>query len=182
MRKTLKIFHTLATCGVIGALGGAMVLMAWAPQETPQAYADMRLSVAALGNYILLPSLGLVLFSGFVAMAVHTPYLNKGWALVKAAFGIIMFKGILHVIGAFDDHATQISEAVATGTLRPEAMNGALPYEWVMLWTMMALSVGNVVLGVWRPKFERKKKAAKTARPARASAANDARPVPAAAE
>jgi len=156
LRRTLKLLHTLGSCGMVGALAGALVLLHFAPQEGAAAFSDMRRSVAALSDYILLPSLALVIVSGLLAMAVHIPYLNKGWAFAKAALGIVVFKGGLHVSGAHSAYAERIADVVAGGmTLSPALMAGALPYETALLWSMLALSVANIILGVWRPRFVR---------------------------
>jgi uncharacterized membrane protein len=154
LRKAVKILHTVGACGMVGAMVGALALIAFAPQETPRAYADMRLSVAVLADYILLPSLGITLVSGLVSMAVHTPYLSKGWALVKAAFGIIMFKGVLHLVGAMGQYAEELDAALTA--VNAEAAGppaGALAHEGLLLWTMLVLSVANIVFGVWRPRL-----------------------------
>ena len=170
LRRTLKILHTLASCGMVGALAGALVLLSFAPQDNLAAFADMRRSVAVLSEYILLPSLAAVVVSGLLAMAVHIPYLNKGWALAKAALGIVVFKGGLHVTGAHTAYAERIGDAAANGErLVPGMLSGALPYEEALLWGMLALSVANVVLGVWRPKFVRDQ--SRAGRPARKAAA-----------
>lgn len=158
MRKTLKILHTIGACGMIGALVAALVLIYFAPVTSDASFAEMRTSIALFSNYILLPSLGIVLVSGLFAMAAHTPYMNKGWVLLKAGFGIIVFKGTLHLIGAHDDYATQLTAAVAEGRVLPAtALDGALAHENLMIWTLLILSVANVVVGVWRPKFIREK-------------------------
>ena len=166
MRKTLKIFHTVGACGMVGALVAALVLIYLMPTPTDAAFADMRRAIALFSNYILMPSLGVVLVSGLLAMAAHPPYMSKGWALLKAGFGIIVFKGTLHLIGAHDDYANQLSAAVAEGTPLPaSALDGALAYENLMIWTLLWLSIANVVVGVWRPRFvkESRKKAAQPA-------------------
>jgi hypothetical protein len=153
IRKTLKILHTLATCGIIGGLAAYMLLLTVAPQGTPAAYADVRETIAAISNWILLPSLAVVLVSGLFAMAAHGPYTEKRWVWLKAASGILMFKGVLTIVGAKADHAAVLARDVAAGTASPEALQNALTYEWPTLWIMMILSVANVVLGVWRPKL-----------------------------
>ncbi len=153
MRKVLKVLHSLAACGLIGGLGCYMILLAMAPQDTPAAYADLRQSIAAIGTYVLLPSVAIALVSGFVAMATHHPFLNKGWALIKAAMGIFMLKGVLTVIGAKADYAAVVSRKIASGESAPEVLEAALAQEWLALGVVMALSVANVVLGVWRPRF-----------------------------
>lgn len=153
-RKTLKILHTLASCGLIGGLLAYMVLLLAAPQQTPAAYADLRVSIAAVSNYVLLPSLAVALVSGLWSMAIHAPFRDKGWAWLKAALGILMFKGVLTILGAKADHAAAVAERIAAGEAASQVLETALAYEWHTLLTVMALSVANVVLGVWRPKLK----------------------------
>lgn len=155
MRKGAKILHTLASCGLIGGLGCYMILLLAAPQDTPAAYADLRQSVAAISNYVLLPSLAIALVSGIVSMMVHRPYLNKGWAWLKAALGLLMFKGVLTVVGAKADHAATLSQRIADGEASADVLDAALALEWYTLGAVMVLSIANVVLGIWRPRLMR---------------------------
>lgn len=159
MRKILKILHTLAACGLIGGLLGYMILLVFAPQQTPAAYADMRVSIAAISNYILMPSLLIALVSGLLSMVVHQPYLNKRWVWFKAAMGILMFKGVLTVVGAKADHAAVLARKIADGEAPAELLQSAVSQEWYTLGTVMALSVANVILGVWRPRLQRRESA-----------------------
>ena len=154
LRKTLKILHTLAACGLIGGLLGYMVLLTWAPQATPAAYADLRQSIAALSSTILVPSLAVALISGLLSMAVHRPYLDKRWAWVKAAMGIIMFKGVLTIAGFKAGPAADLARRIAEGEAAGPRLEEVIAYEWSALVVMLALSVANVVLGVWRPRLE----------------------------
>lgn len=151
MRKTMKVLHTLSAAGLLGGLSVYMLLLVVAPQDTPEAYADLRISIMAISNYVLLPSLAIVLLSGLASMVVHDPYLHKGWVWLKAALGILMFKGILTVVGAKAEHALAVAERIAQGELAAEVLEQAVAYEWATLVVMLALSVANVVLGVWRP-------------------------------
>lgn len=155
MRKVSKCLHTIAACGLIGGLGCYMVLLTLAPQDSPAAYADLRSSLAGISNYLLLPSLAVALVSGLLSMAVHKPFLDKGWAWIKAALGILMFKGVLTIIGAKANHAEAIARRLADGEPVAELLSRALAYEWYALWAIMALSVANVVLGIWRPRLSR---------------------------
>ena len=155
MRKAMKILHTLAAAGLLGGLAVYMLLLVVAPQDTPAAYADLRISIAAISNYLLLPSLAVVLLSGIASMVLHDPYLHKGWAWLKAASGILMFKGILTIVGAKADYASTVAQRVAEGEVAAEVLERALTYEWATLGVMLALSVANVVVGVWRPRLER---------------------------
>lgn len=159
MRKFLKILHTLSACGLTGGLVCYMLLLLVAPQETPAAYADLRQSISALSTYVLLPSLAIALMSGLLSMAVHHPFLNKGWVWVKAAMGILMFKGVLTIVGAKADYAAIVSRQIADGTAPSDALDAALVQEWYMLGIILAFTIANVVLGVWRPKFARRAQA-----------------------
>jgi len=155
-RKSLKILHSLASCGLIGGLACYMILLVYAPQENAEAYADLRQGIAAISDYVLLPSLAVALITGFLSMAVHRPYQDRGWALLKAALGILMFKGTLVVIGGNAGYAASISRRIAEGEPVEDLLARAIGHEWGTLWVVMALSVVNVVLGVWRPRFSRK--------------------------
>lgn len=155
MRKAMKVLHTLAAAGLLGGLVVYMLLLVVAPQDTPAAYADLRVSIAAISNYLLLPSLAVVLLSGIAAMVLHDPYLHKGWAWLKAASGILMFKGILTIVGAKADYASTVAQRVAEGEVAAEVLARALTYEWATLVVMLALSVANVVVGIWRPRLGR---------------------------
>jgi succinate dehydrogenase/fumarate reductase cytochrome b subunit len=156
MRKSLKILHSLSACGLIGGLAAHMVLLVAAQAETPDAYSALRQAIAAISNYVLVPSLAVALVTGLLSMAVHKPFIDKGWVLLKAATGIVMFKGVLTVIAAQADHAARVAERVASGEVEASLLASAIAYEWAALWTVMALSVANVVLGVWRPRLSRR--------------------------
>lgn len=156
MQKAIKFLHSLASCGLIGALLGYMIVLIIAPQDTPAAYADMRQSINGLSNYLLVPSLAVALVSGLVSMIVQPVFLEKRWVWVKALSGIAMFEGTLAIVGAKANHAAKISIQIAEGTAKPDALDTALAYEWYSLAFITALSAANVALGVWRPALSRR--------------------------
>lgn len=152
-RQIVKILHTIAAGGLIGGLACHMFLLAAAPQETPAAYADLRALIAALSNYILMPSLGLALVSGLLSMVVHTPFLDKGWVWLKALMGILMFKGVLLLVVAEANSAATAARTVANGEEATSLFTSTLYAEWAAIGVVMALSIANVVFGVWRPRL-----------------------------
>ena len=154
MRRMLKILHTTASGGLIGGIFAYMVLLTVATPETPATYADLREAVALLSNWVLLPSLGIALVSGLLSMVVHKPFIDKGWVWFKAALGILMFKGVLTIVSAKANYAASIAQKMAAGTAPTDALDVALAYEWATLGAVLAISVANVVLGVWRPRFK----------------------------
>ncbi len=83
MRRAVKFLHTVASGGMIGAFLGYLVILAFSPQGSPQALADMRQTISALSNYLLLPSLAVALVSGLLSMVVHKPFLEHRWVWAK---------------------------------------------------------------------------------------------------
>jgi len=156
MRQALKFLHTLAAAGILGALGAYIIILLYAPQETPRAYADMRATINALCSYLLLPSLGLGIVTGLLAMAVHRPFQELRWVWMKALLGFGMFEGTLAVIQSKAGEAARLSEKVAKGEPASDALAAAIASEWTALYAILALSVANYVLGVWRPALVRK--------------------------
>lgn len=155
MRKALKFFHTLASCGLIGVLLGYMIVLTNAPQDTASKYADVRHTISALCNYVLLPSLAVALVTGLLSMAVHRPFQEMRWAWIKALLGLSMFESTLAIIQAKADTAAKLSIKIAAGEAQPDALVTALASEWTTLGAIMALSIANIVLGVWRPLLKK---------------------------
>lgn len=151
MRKAVKILHSLAACGMIGALVAYMVLLAQAPQDTAARYADMRAAINAMCRVVLLPSLGVVLFTGLIAMVVHRPFLDLGWVWLKAATGILLFEATLGAINAKADYAARVSAKIAAGEADASLLTAAIATEWGALLGITALSVANVIVAIWRP-------------------------------
>lgn len=158
MRKTLKFFHTLAACGLIGALLGYMILLLYAPQDTAATYADMRQSISALCNYLLFPSLAIALVTGLLSMAVHHPFQETGWVWLKAVMGLGMFEGTLVIVGSKANYAAEMSRKIANGETEAEVLTAALASEWQALGFIMVLSLANILLGVWRPPLKRRQR------------------------
>jgi Predicted integral membrane protein (DUF2269) len=156
MRKALKFLHTLASCGLVGALLGYMIVLVYAPQDTPRAYADVRHTISLICNYLLLPSMGVALVTGLLAMAAHTPFQAMRWVWVKALLGLSTFEATLGIIGSKADYAAKLSAKIASGDAPPDALASGLHTEWTSLAAILALSIANIVLGVWRPRLVRR--------------------------
>jgi hypothetical protein len=154
MRKTIKILHSLASCGMIGALLGYMILLSYGPRDTPAQYADTRQAIVVLCDYILVPSLGIVLVSGFVSMLVHKPYMQKGWVWVKALTTIGIFESTMVVVQSKASAGADISMRIAKGQADASAL-AELAQEWGAIGVVLTLAVANVLVGVWRPKIEK---------------------------
>jgi hypothetical protein len=152
----LKALHELGAVGVMGSFAACLVLVATAPSQPPAAYAAVRHGIAAIAQWLLVPSLGLVLVSGLLALAINKAYHDAGWAWLKALLGIGMFEGTLLTVGASARRAADLSAMAASGAPDPAQLAEVLRTEWGGLWLLLSLALANIVLAVWRPKFSRR--------------------------
>jgi hypothetical protein len=153
MRRLLKFLHTCAACGMVGALLAYGLVLIHAPQDTAQAYADMRHTVSALCNYLLLPSMALALVTGLLSMAVHRPFMEQRWVWLKAVLGLSVFEATLGVVGSKAGTAAAVSAKIAAGAPAADELARAIAHEWMALGVILTLLLVNIVLGIWRPRL-----------------------------
>jgi uncharacterized membrane protein len=157
MRRLLKFFHTIGAIGLMGASASLIVLMSFASSSTSLTrYALMYGAMAEVTTWIFYPSLLLTLVAGLLAIAVNPAYHNAGWVGAKLATGVLIFEGgLVYVHGPIREEAKRSASALA-GQLDPAAITGSYGAERSTLWLLLAVSLANVVLGIWRPRFTRK--------------------------
>lgn len=154
-RRLLKILHEIGATGVLGSFAACIVLIATAPTQSAVAYAAVRVAIAALMRWLLVPSLALVLISGLLAIAANRAFHSAGWAWLKALLGISLFEGTLLTVGAGAREAADLSAAALAGHGDAARLAQVLHGEWGTLLMLAALSLANIVLAVWRPRFGR---------------------------
>ena len=148
-RRILKALHEIAAIGVGGGLAACLVIGITANIAAPAEFAAARQAIAAIARYVLLPSLALVLVTGLLAIAATRGYHDAGWAWVKALLGIGVFEATLVTVGA----SSRQAELAAAAVTDPSLLASLLHSERNTLLLLLALSVANVVLAVWRPKL-----------------------------
>jgi len=158
-RKSIKILHTAGAVGLTGALVSHLILLSILPEpEALAEYAAVRQGIAAIAQWMLFPSLVLVLVSGMLSLAASKVYLNAGWAWVKALLGVSVFEGSLIAIqGPAKQAAERATQAVVDGV--PVSVESTVHSETGAIWVILLVAVANIVLGVWRPRFERRRAA-----------------------
>jgi hypothetical protein len=155
LSKLLKSLHELGAVGVVGSLAACLVLVATAPTHSAVGYAAVRESIAALAKWLLVPSLGIVLVSGLLAIAANRAFHNAVWAWVKALLGVSMFEGTLLTSSASARRAADLSALAASGHADPAQLAEVVRTEWGGIWLLISLSVANILLAVWRPRLGR---------------------------
>ncbi len=153
MRKGLKFCHHLSSCGMAAGLIGYGFLLLKAPQDHPAQLADLRAMIALLSNWVLVPSLGLALVSGLLAIVVHRPFQDLRWVWVKALIGMTLFESTLAVIQSKANDGAVLAAQLAEGKGSREDLQMILASEWTALYAISALVVASIAIGVWRPSF-----------------------------
>jgi len=154
MKRFLKLMHEIGGIGMGGALAAHLILVVTMPETSLEAYAAVRQSILAISKWLLLPSLLIVLLSGLLAMAVHYPFCQARWVWAKALTGIGLLEGTLITVQGTSRRAAELSSAAVDGRGDAALMAELLRTEWIGLWTILALSLLNVVLGVLRPRLQ----------------------------
>lgn len=157
MKQAVKFLHTVSSCGLIGALLGHVLILWHAPQANIEQYATLRATIAQIAQYILVPSLGISLVTGLVALLVHNPYQSKHWVWVKAVLGFLMFESTLAITQSKAVAAADFASRIARGENVAETQRllaEAIQSEWTVLYALLALSLAQTALGVWRPKLQ----------------------------
>ena len=148
LRHGTKALHEIASIGFGGGLAACLVINLSADRASPAAFIAARHAYAAIAQYLLVPSMAVVVVSGLIALAATRAYIDAGWAWVKALLGLSVFEATLVIVGS--GHK-QVELAAAAAD--PALVDALLRSERNTLWLLIAVSVTNVVLAVWRPRL-----------------------------
>ena len=156
LRRLIKLGHEVGSAGFAGALVAQIVLLSLTPAPTELlAYATLRGAIAAVGTWVLFPSLFLVIFSGGLAIMVNRAFHNAGWAWLKFATGISVFEGTLVAIHGPARRAAEEAALALAGEIEVTELSASAG-EGAALWVVLAIALINFWLGVWRPRFSRR--------------------------
>ena len=143
---------------MIGALAAILIVHASLPPAAEvTAYVQMREVLDDLARYLLFPSLGLVLFAGLMSMSVGKFFTGAPWAWAKLALGVVMFEGTLFAVQGPMQREAELARRVIAGSADAAELGLSLQSEWGSVWVILLVAVANVVLGVWRPRFQRQR-------------------------
>jgi len=153
MKRLLKILHEIGAMGVVGSFAACLVLVLKGPTEPLIAYAAVRQAIALITQWLLLPSLVIVVTSGLLAIAANRAFHNAAWAWVKALLGLSMCEGTLLTINASARRAGELTALAVSGQGDAAQLAELLRTERGGLWLLLTLSLANIVLAVWRPRL-----------------------------
>jgi len=154
MRKFLKLLHTLGAIGLTGGTAVYLMLIAAPPPATSlEALDAVRQNIAFVSAWLIVPSMAVVLASGLLAMAVHTPFHDAPWVWIKALSGVLIFEAVLASVDGPAQRAADASAAALAGELDPAELSTRIHDHPIALWVILALAAANVAFGIWRPRF-----------------------------
>ncbi len=153
MRRLLKFLHTLGAAGLTGAIAAVAVVMILAPASIRAAgYVPVMVAMAKVAAWIIGPSMVITVVTGLLAIAATPAFQDAGWVWVKAATGVLILEGGLHVLGPIQEEAKRGAGALAASP-DPASVASLLNAEGNTLLLLLGVSVANIALGVWRPRF-----------------------------
>lgn len=154
MARLMKFLHTVGAIGFAGSIASLLILFSFLPSpETLAEYARVRASMSGIASWIFLPSLGVTVISGLLAFVFTNAFQTARWALLKLAFGILLFEGSLLAVHGPILREAQLSAAAFRGQADVAQLGAFLEREWISLWVLLAVAIANIVLGIWRPRL-----------------------------
>ncbi|MEM7081562.1 MAG: hypothetical protein AAF465_02430 [Pseudomonadota bacterium] len=157
MRRTVKFLHTVAGMGLAGGLAVYIGVLHAAPDHaTTIEYAGTREALAFAVKWIILPSMLITVVSGLIAMIVHPPFMDTPWVWVKALTGLLFFEATLASLDAPAQQAAAAMAQAVAGEIDPETLAELVRNEWGAWYMLLGLSIANVALGIWRPRFAKR--------------------------
>lgn len=154
MKRLFKFLHEVGTVGMMGAIAAQLVMAVHAEGLPAVEYAAVRQAILLISQWILLPSLGVVLLSGLWAMAAHPPYHGADWAWIKLGMTVLVLEGTLIAVQGPAQVAAELSARIAAG--EPELLprlQEVLRHEQGGAVIVLLMATANIVLAVWRPRW-----------------------------
>jgi len=160
-RKVMKILHEIGSVGYLGGIAALLVLLAVLPDPSEfERHAQLRIAMGEISRLVIFPSVIAVLCSGLMSIAIVPAYQSAGWVWAKLATGILVFEGTLvYILGPMRRAGAQ-GAGVLSGEVAPSELGATLGAETGSLWVLGAVALANVVLGVWRPRWRRRRETA----------------------
>ncbi|EED36060.1 conserved hypothetical protein [Luminiphilus syltensis NOR5-1B] len=158
-RKVMKFLHTMGAIGMLGAMASLIVVNALLPdpEQGLETYRALRDVMDGIARWVLFPSLGVTLVSGLLSMAITTAFHNAGWAWLKLVSGVVMFEGTLLAVQGPIEREAELAAQAVSGELAVSALATTVAAEQASLWVLGFVASANVVLGVFRPIWRKRK-------------------------
>lgn len=115
-------------------------------------YVPLMAALAKAAAWIIGPSMVVTVITGLLAILATPAFYEAGWVWIKAATGLLVLEGGLHVLGPLQEEAKRGASGLA-GVPDPASIARLFADESNTLWVLLAVSIANIALGVWRPRL-----------------------------
>ena len=136
----------------MGGMAALAVLIFLAPGSPGAGQIGLIRALAEIAGRLVGPAMVLTVISGLLAMAVNPAFYDLGWVWLKAASGILILEGGLHILGPLQEEAKRAVTALTKGP-DPASLAQLFKAESDTLWVLLAVSAANIALAVWRPRL-----------------------------
>ena len=162
IRKLLKFGHSMTA---ITFLGSVVVLWVFhhylpLPEEALEIYVAERQVMERAATLVMMPSLLLTLLFGLASFAVVPGYHGAPWAWGKLITTVLMLEGSLLGIQSPSKREAELATAALTDISLVGELALKLDAERGSLVIIGLVATANVALGIWRPKFQSRSRAA----------------------
>lgn len=148
LRRVAKFLHEVASIGFGGGLAVCLLINLTAKRALHDEFIAARQVYDLIAQYIVIPSMVIVVASGLIALAATQGFMNSGWAWVKALLGLSVFEATLVIIES-SRHPAELALAASD----PAVLDALLRSERNTLLLLIAVTVVNIVLAIWRPRL-----------------------------
>ncbi len=152
--RVIKLLHELGSMGSLGSVLVCLLLLGTARSAASPGSAAVSAAVSVVVHWVLLPSFIATILSGLLALVATPPYMDSGWAWLKALLSLSLFEASLMLSGTTRDIALLSQQADGSGEVVRELAQQQRT-ETGVLWVLFGVCFANVVLGIWRPRLMR---------------------------
>ncbi|MBS0377491.1 MAG: hypothetical protein JSS29_03310 [Proteobacteria bacterium] len=153
--RAIKLLHELGSMGTLGSVAVCLLLLLHRGPGSAPDLVVISDAVSMVVRWVLLPSFIATILSGLLALVATPPYMDSGWAWLKALLSLSLFEASLMLSGTAHDLGL-LSRQAAGGTDVWLEIVHTQRTESGVLWVLLGVSIVNVVFGIWRPRLMRR--------------------------
>lgn len=151
--RLIKFLHLLALAGFVGGLVSTLLLSDFADAAPPSVLAALRMSIASLGESLVVPSLVLLMLTGMLLVVARPQLVRARWLWMKAALAVAVAAIALAVVHPAITRAALLAAEGVLGTPALDEMSRTFSVERAWGVVVLLLSAAAVALAVWRPRL-----------------------------
>jgi len=151
--RLIKLAHFLSLIGFVGGLAASLVLADFADSAPPGVLAALRMSIATVGETLVVPSLVTLVITGMLLVVARPHLIHARWVWAKALVTLAIAGIALAVVQPAVTRAAVLAAEGSLGSPSLGAMTHAFSAERIGGAINLALALVAIALAVWRPRL-----------------------------